>query len=188
MQFDDVLRTRRSHKQFSGAPMERELLETLVELATWAPNHKVSEPWRFTIVTPPHFPLLLDAMTAALGPEALTEKGQAKIAKGKAILLGAGGIIALRQVLEPGDAVRQREDYAACACAMQNMQLAAWARGWGSFWTTSEVWVGPRLAEFWHVGPEQTLVGALVFGRPALTMPAIRRLAPQAVTTWVGQP
>jgi nitroreductase len=45
----EALRARRSIGKLDGDVPEAELRE-LIELATWAPNHKLTEPWRFTVL------------------------------------------------------------------------------------------------------------------------------------------
>lgn len=37
---------RRTVKQFLPQPVARATLEQLIELAVWAPNHRLNEPWR----------------------------------------------------------------------------------------------------------------------------------------------
>ena len=46
----EVIRTRRNIKEFTDKSISRSEIETLLELATWAPNHRNTEPWRFVVV------------------------------------------------------------------------------------------------------------------------------------------
>ena len=177
-----AIRTRRSHKLFTGQPVTREVLEELVQLATWAPNHHYTEPWRFSVVGHARLPAMAEAIELQLGSEPAARNQAVKI---RGILSGAGAAIALRQVLTPGDAVREREDYAACCCAMQNIQLGAWSHGLGSYWTTSPAMIGEKLHAFWQVQPGEQLVGAIILGHPALQMPAIRHKPTSELTDWL---
>ncbi|MDX6726842.1 MAG: hypothetical protein QOK49_1647, partial [Baekduia sp.] len=52
MELEDAVRTRRTHKVFGPDPVPRETLEELLELARWAPNHHLTNPWRFRVVGP----------------------------------------------------------------------------------------------------------------------------------------
>lgn len=182
MDVSTAIRTRRSHKAFTGKPIDREALRQLVELATWAPNHRYTEPWRFSVVEGAKLAALADAVAQGLGAEPAALKQAEKI---RAILSGAAAAIGLRQQCSPGDPERDREDYAACCCAMQNLQLAAWERGYGSYWTTSPAIIGAELSGFWRVGAGERLIGAIVLGEPALTMPAVRHKQPDALTDWL---
>lgn len=182
-----AIRTRRSHKLFSGAHVSDHVLAELVELATWAPNHKFTEPWRFTVLPHRALPSLIAAVAAGLrDPDGtLTERGMAQADKIANILGPAGAAIAVRRVLSPNDAVRDREDYAACACAIQNIQLAAWEKGIASYWTTSPAFIGPKLAAFWHLLPGEELVGVVVLGTAAATVKPVRYKRPEEVTIWL---
>lgn len=181
-----AIATRRSHKLFTGKPVADAVLAQLVELATWAPNHKFTEPWRFTVVPQRALPSLLKAIEAALGTAdgSLDERGQQQYNKIADILRQAGGAIAVRQVLSPADPVREREDYAACACAMQNIQLGAWGMGIASYWTTSPAFIGPKLQNFWHCSAGELLVGVAVLGTAAGAAKAVRYRRPEELTIW----
>lgn len=181
MHLTDAILTRRSHKVFRGTAVPDADLQHCVDLAIWAPNHKFTEPWRFSILPKRHFTTLWTAIEAA----AESEKAKAKLGKLRDIVDGAGGAIAVRQVIAAGDAEREREDYAACAIACQHIQLAAWERGWASYWTTSPGFIGGSLQQFWHVGPDERLVGVLFLGEAALDMPAVRRHPADTITDWL---
>ncbi|HEY2937112.1 MAG TPA: nitroreductase family protein, partial [Gaiellaceae bacterium] len=46
----EAIRTRRTHKSFAPEPVPREELEALFELARFAPNHNLTQPWRFRVL------------------------------------------------------------------------------------------------------------------------------------------
>ena len=52
MQLDEAIRTRRTHKAFRSDPVPDAVLDELFELARWAPNHHVTNPWRFHVIGP----------------------------------------------------------------------------------------------------------------------------------------
>ncbi len=181
-----AIRTRRSHKQFTGAAVPDQVLSELVELATWAPNHRLTEPWRFAVVRHERLPALLHAIEHGLRHEGGDEQKIAlQVQKAKAVLHGAGGVITLLRHASPDDPLLDREDYAACACAMQNMQLAAWEQGFGSFWSTGGHFVGRALRGFWRAEPHDEVVGALILGVPSGELPAHRRKSLQDLMYFV---
>ena len=47
---DELIRTRRTHKAFGPDPVPHAVLLELFELARWAPNHHVTDPWRFRVL------------------------------------------------------------------------------------------------------------------------------------------
>jgi nitroreductase len=180
---DDAIKTRRSHKLFNGTPVAATTVRELLELAIWAPNHKRTEPWRFAVARGPRLAELADASAAMLAP--LGDKAQGKIDKTRAMLQSAGAVIAVSQVRSPQDPERDREDYAAVACAIEHVMLGAVARDLVSYWTTSGALIGKALSPFWQVGPGEDLVGAVVIGGPLLTMPAMRIRSVDDVTRWL---
>jgi nitroreductase len=181
MHVTDAILSRRSHKIFRGTPIPDADLKHLITLAIWAPNHKFTEPWRFTVVPKRAFGDLWSAVQAA----ADNDKARSKLAKLKEIIDGAGGAIAVRQVRSPDQPERDREDYAACAIACQHIQLGAWEQGWASYWTTSPGFLGGSLAAFWRTAADETLVGVIFLGEAAIEMPAVRRQSADAVAVWL---
>ena len=181
MQLSQAILTRRSHKVFRPTPVPDADLAHLLELAIWAPNHKFTEPWRFTVLPKRSFDQLWSAVESA----ADSEKARAKLGKLKDIVDGAGGAIAVRQLRSPDQPERDLEDYAACAIACQHIQLGAWERGWASYWTTSPGFIGGDLAQFWRTAPDERLIGVVFLGQPVLEMPAVRRNPAASVAVWL---
>ncbi len=181
MHVDDAIHHRRSHKLFNGTLVPETTVRELIELATWAPNHKRTEPWHFAVVRGDR---LRDLAEAATGP--LTgAKPDGKLEKLRTMLSTAGAVIAVSYTRSPEDPERDREDYAACACAIENLMLGVVARGLGSYWTTSAALIGDAMVPFWQVGPGETLIGAVVIGGAAVEMPAVRHKSVDAVTRWL---
>ena len=48
----EAIRARRSIKDFTDEPIDRETVESLLELAVLAPNHRMTQPWRFVVLGP----------------------------------------------------------------------------------------------------------------------------------------
>src|SRR6266576_3735918 len=100
MDFDALVRTRRTHKAYDPAPVDPVVLDELFELARWAPNHHLTNPWRFRVLGP----AALAALKAAAGPE-----NAAKLER-------APTLVAASVVQGGEDPVADDEDYAAGAC------------------------------------------------------------------------
>jgi len=122
MDVDTAIRTRRTHKAFKPEPVEREVLDDLFELATWAPNHNLTNPWRFRVVGP----RALERLKVAAGPEAATKLDRAPTLVVCSCVLG-------------GDEVQDEEDLYATACAAYIVLLAAHGRGLAGYWRTPSV-------------------------------------------------
>jgi nitroreductase len=186
MDLEHAILTRRSHKLFDGTPIARQTLTDLVALAVWAPNHKRTEPWRFAAVHGERLRALREAAVAALQagggePEAVA----GKVAKLTALLDGAGAVVAVSWQRSPNDGVRDREDYAATACAAYALMLGAHGRGLASYLTTSASLCGDGLRGFWHLEAGEELLGVVVLGGAAVAMPAKRSKTAADLLRWV---
>jgi len=118
----DLIRSRRTHKSFGADPVPAELLDELLGLARWAPNHHRTNPWRFRIV----------------GPETL---GRLKEAAGtvEAPKLDRAPTLVISSAVLSGDLQQDEEDICATACAIYAVLLAAHARGLAGYWRTPRV-------------------------------------------------
>jgi nitroreductase len=158
MDVETAIRTRRTHKAFAPEPVPREQLEQLLELASWAPNHNLTVPWRFRVLGP----VTLARLKEAAGPEGATKLERAPTMVVVSCALG-------------GDPDQDEEDLHATAVAAYIVLLAAHGRGLAGYWRT------PRLlreeAGRAAVGlPEgERFVGLLHLGRPRQERPAPER-------------
>src|SRR5665648_323658 len=112
MDVETAIRTRRTHKAFAPEPLSRELLDELLELANWAPNHNLTVPWRFRVVGPAS----LQRLKAAAGPDGATKLDRCPTMVVVSSVLG-------------GDPVQDEEDLHATAVASYIVLLAAHDRG-----------------------------------------------------------
>jgi nitroreductase len=150
MDVEQAIRDRRTHKAFGPEPVDRQTLDELLELARWAPNHNLTNPWRFRV----------------LGPEALAKLKQAAGEEGAAKLDRAPTLVAA-SVVQTGDEVQDEEDVSASAAAVYIVLLAAHARGLVGYWRTPGVLRtgagrealgvarGERVLGLIHLGPQR---------------------------------
>jgi nitroreductase len=122
MDVETAIRTRRTHKAFRPQPVPREVIDELLELARWAPNHNLTNPWRFRVLGP----RALERLKEAAGPEAAAKLDRAPT-------------LVVCSCVTTGDPVRDEEDLHATACAAYVVLLAAHARGLAGYWRTPEV-------------------------------------------------
>ena len=92
MQLDELIRTRRTQKAYEPAPVAPEVLDELFELARWAPNHHLTNPWRFRVLGP----AALEALKAAAGPEAASKLDRAPTLVAASVVRASSGGIAVR--------------------------------------------------------------------------------------------
>jgi len=153
-------------------------VELAVEAATYAPNHRGTEPWRFHLLGPTAVrnvcELNADIVTSSKGAEAGAKKLKRWLEMPGWLVVtcvqkGNAGAAAASMAEKPGGIAR--EDYAACCCAVQNLCLSLHANGIGTKWTTGAVNFDPRFASAASLPLDEYVVGTLWFGTPA-TMPS----------------
>src|SRR4051812_21510054 len=149
MDVDTAIRTRRTHKAFRPDQVPRKILGELFELARWAPNHNLTNPWRFRVVGPRS----LERLKRAAGPEAAAKLDRAPTLVVCSCVLG-------------GDPVQDEEDLHATACAAYIVLLAAHGRGLAGYWRTPEVLrtVAGRAAV--DLGDDERFVSLIHLGWP----------------------
>jgi len=122
MDVEDAIRSRRTHKVFAPDPVPRDVLDELLELARWAPNHHLTNPWRFRVLGP----VALARLKAAAGPEAAAKLDRAPT-------------LVAATVIRSEDPVQAQEDLCATACAVYAVLLSAQGRGLAGYWRTPGV-------------------------------------------------
>lgn len=147
MHVDEAIRSRRTIKAYAAEPVAADVLESLFELARWAPNHHLTEPWRFRVLGAQ----ALARLRAAAGPEAA-----GKLERAPTLIVSTA--------LLSGDPVQDEEDLHATACATYIVLLGAHARGLGGYWRTPEVLrtAGGRAA--CGIGDDERFVGLIHLG------------------------
>jgi nitroreductase len=172
------MRARRTTNQFLRQKVSRQLVLDAIELARWAPNHHLTEPW--------HFYLLGDEMIAAsakLIGEIVTEKKTAELGefKAKAAAVIPGWL--LLTCTKTVDELQQREDYASCCCAAQNLALYLSEAGVATKWTTGLVTRDQRFFDLLGIDAEKELVvGLFWYGYPKILPGQSRKDVGEIVT------
>jgi nitroreductase len=149
MEVSEAIRTRRTHKAFKPEPVDRAVLDELFELARWAPNHNLTNPWRFRVIGP----RALERLKAAAGPEAAGKLDRAPTLVVCSCVLG-------------GDEVQDEEDLHATACAAYIVLLAAHGRGLAGYWRTPSVMRTPAGRAAVGLGDDERFVSLIHLGRP----------------------
>jgi nitroreductase len=149
---DDLIRTRRTHKAFGSEPVPHETLLELFELARWAPNHHLTDPWRFRV----------------LGPNAHAALKQAAedFKPGSGSKLDRAPTLIVASARQTGDPEQDREDVLASAVAAYIVLLAAHARGLAGYWRTLPVLEHPAGRAAVGLPGDETAIGLLHLGDP----------------------
>jgi nitroreductase len=165
-----LLRSRRSIKPADMDPerdVDRELIVTLLENASWAPTHGLTEPWRFRVYSG-------DARRGlASGLQTLYREttSAAEFREDKHEKLGVNPLLApviIVAWVEPqvGGKIPEIEEIEAGACALQNLALSAVAAGLGSFWSSPPLIYTPQFNQWLGIGEAHRCLGLIYLGWP----------------------
>ena len=167
MHTHEALLTRRTAHRWIPGTLPEGALERALTAAHHAPNHTLTWPWRFTIIGPVCRKNLADLyVELKSGSNTLTKE---QITSYRAKILNPCELVVVSQI-RCDEPFRAKEDYASCACAIQNMALSLWAEGVSSKWSTGKV---TRHAETYRLTGvdlyEQEIVGFVWAGYPVRT-------------------
>jgi nitroreductase len=169
---EEAIRTRRTHKAFGPSEVEPELIAELIDLATCAPNHHLTNPWRFRV----------------LGPatrERLMELAEADKPGSAAKLRRAPTLIAVT-ALFTGDEAQHREDLLATGVAAYLVLLGAHARGLAAYWRTVPLLDGVDARELLGLDSAESPVGLLYLGTPVQEQRAPERAPVSEILTFLA--
>jgi nitroreductase len=168
MDVETAIRTRRTHKAFGPEPLARGEIDELLELASWAPNHHLTVPWRFRVV----------------GPETLRRLKEVAGPEGAAKLDRAPTLIVVSCVLS-GDPVEEEEDLHATAAASYVVLLAAHARGLAGYWRTPGILRSAEGRAAVSLPDEERFVALIHLGNPRQDKAAPDRPNADQTTTYL---
>lgn len=167
----EAIHSRRTWKSFSGDPLTREELEELFELARWAPNHKLSQPWRFRVIGPATRAKLIE-IAAAQARDAAPEGADPDAVAAAAVkkLDRSPTLIAVSSVRNP-DPRLDVEDFSSSSVAAYILLLAATERGYASFWRSPGVLQSIAGSAAVGIDPGEEPLGLIYLGRPGSVAP-----------------
>jgi nitroreductase len=164
----DAIRSRRTHKRYGPEPVDEATLRDLLDLARFAPNHHLTQPWRFR----------------ALGPETRA-RIEAAAGETEAMKLRRAPTLVLATASLSGDPLTDEEDLHATAAAVYAVLLGATERGLASYWRTPACFGEPAVREALGLGADERVVALIHLGPPASDPPAKERLPLADVLTFL---
>lgn len=159
------IRGRRTTASFLTQAVDRKLILAAIEVARWAPNHHLTEPWHFYVLGNNKIREFVE-LTRTI----VTERKGAEIGdfKANAHAKIPGWLVVTCKRSE--DELLQWEDYASCACAIQNLMLYLSEAGVATKWATGAITRDERL--FALLGADSSAeraVGIIWYGYPKVT-------------------
>lgn len=181
----EAITRRRSIKKFTDRKPTREEIEQLLQAAVQAPNHRMTEPWRFYVLGPQ----ARWAYGEALGrrkakrvedPEAAEMVVQKVAQEHKSLPL----MVAVAITQDENPEIRE-EDYASAFMAVQNLSLAAFSMGLGAHIKTGGVMTDPAARSAVGVGADERIVAIVNLGEPVEVPEGKERKSAAELTIWV---
>jgi nitroreductase len=173
--FAELARSRRTHMLVDrDREVAPELIERLCELATWAPNHKKTWPWRFASLTGVARERLGEAFVADMIDHDFGDEG--KRAKTLTKYTRAPNVLVIGCASHDNPTIHA-ENRDAVAAAVQTLLLGATAAGLASFWSTPPLIDARRVLDLCGFEPDDRLVAVIYLGVPAGTVEAPPRPA-----------
>lgn len=184
----EAIRGRRSIGRVKPDPVDREIIEAILEAASWAPSHHNTQPWRFVVMTGDGRGKLGEgyARVAAAGaPDLAGEELEERLRKERLKAFRAPVVIAA--ICSPSDdprAVRE-EELAAAQIAVQNLLLAAHAFGLGAIWRSGQPMFDPLMKEQFELRADEEIVAFIYAGYPDMTPAVPQRKPVTDKTIWL---
>lgn len=177
-EFAEVLSGRRTIELFLQTKVSSAIVEEAIELATWAPNHYVTEPWHFYAMGDETrercLKLCRELVTAKKGEKAGDFKYKSWSEK-------PGWLVVTCE--RSDDSLMQNENYAACCAAVQNLALYFWKSGVGMKWTTGDITRDSRFFDILGLSEDtEFVVGLIWYGYPKVVPTQSRRPLSESMT------
>lgn len=162
--YADLVRSRRTHMLVDRQrEIPASVIDALCNLATWAPNHKKTWPWRFASLTGDARLRLGEAFVADMierdfGDEGKRQKTLTKYGRTPNILVVG--------CAAHDNATIHEENRDAVAAAIQTLLLGATAEGIATYWSTPPLTDSPRVRELCGFADDDRIVAVVYLGWP----------------------
>ncbi|MEO6316231.1 MAG: nitroreductase [Chitinophagaceae bacterium] len=189
-QLNSVIRARRSHfpKQYNaGKQVDDAIIDQLLENANWAPTHKLTEPWRFTVFTGKGLQTFAGLQASVYKNSVGAAFREDNYQKLLATPLLASHIISIGMKRHAETNIPEYEEIAAVACAVQNMHLTATAYNIGCYWTTGGVTNTAAAKPFFNLNAADKLMGFFYVGVVAVPSPPGKRGSIADKIKWIRE-
>ena len=182
----EAMRTRRSIGKVGPERPPKEVIERVLEAATWAPTHHKTQPWRFYVLAGRAREALGDVMAESKAAHVPVHKAEAKMEKARKKPLRAPVVIVVAVNPSQDEDVVEIEEIAATAAAVENMLLAAHGMGLGAMWRTGDACYDPKIQAFFGLQEPARLLGFVYLGYAAMSPPRASRIPAEELTVWMG--
>tara|TARA_B100000700_G_scaffold241546_1_gene268841 strand:- start:145 stop:696 length:552 start_codon:yes stop_codon:yes gene_type:complete len=162
MEIAQAIKRRRTIHIFSKKSVSREVIEKSIVAANQAPCHRRTFPWRFTSIGMKKRERLYQLqLTLKFGDKPIDQSSLKKI---RDKMLNPSHLLIATQI-STDNQVQRLEDYAACACAIQNLSLSLVDDDVGCKWSTGKITSDPNTYKIAEINPsEEDIIGFIWIG------------------------
>ena len=179
MPLAEAIHSRRTTHLYKNITPPASVIQRGISLAQQAPNHKLTQPWHFYLIGKETAGKIAQANAKLVTEKKGEQAGANKLAR----WLAMPGWMAITCQRTPDNPLREQEDYAACCCAAQNLQLYLWSQGIGMKWGTGAITRDQALFDLLGIESEKEfVVGLFSYGYPAKTPDPPRKAGGGVVT------
>jgi len=188
---NELIRKRRSvfQNQYTGARVDDAIVRQMIENATWAPNHKLTEPWHFVVYAGEGIQRLAKAQSD-LYKRVTEADGSYKEDRYQNLLTKAAlssHIIVVGMKRDPKKSLPEWEELGAVFCAVENMYLTATAYGVGCYLSTGGITNFEGAKALFGLGADDKLLGFMHVGIPKGELPDSRRKPVEEKMQWIAK-
>ena len=178
MELAQAIQKRRTIHIFSNKSVPNEVVEKSIFAANQAPCHRRTFPWRFTNIGIKKRELLYQLqLTLKFGDQPTDESSLKKI---RDKMFNPSHLLIASQI-STDNQIQKLEDYAACACAIQNLSLSLVENYVGCKWSTGKITKDPNTYQIVEISPsEEEIIGFIWIGYgaepPLIKRPSIKTI------------
>lgn len=180
---------RKSTKIFKKTePISKEAVETIIEAAIQAPNHHITEPWKFFVMQGENMQQFYDAAMEFQKNRDISEQEfeRMKVKMISKTMVAPTVILAVYSKNKNKTRVKYEEDILAVGAAIQNMLVQATSMGIDSIWKTGPVYNATEVKSALGIEEDEEVVGAIFFGENDNAKELLRkRTDKQEKTIWL---
>ncbi len=190
-QINAVIKNRRSiyPKQYQkGKVVPDEIIRQILENANYAPNHKKTEPWRFTVFSGEGLRYFAELQAGIYKQYSGSSYNEGRYQKLLEYPLHSSHVISIGMKRNEKNILPEIEEIEATACAVQNMFLTVTAYGLGSYWTTAGITYFKEAKEYFGLSENDKLLGFFYIGyvEKPFSLPA-KRTSIEAKVKWINK-
>ena len=188
-ELNKLIKSRRSTKPryFNGEKIADDIVWQILENASWAPSHALTQPWRFKVFADEGLKKLANFQADLYQKLTPEEKFNSdKYTRMKTNVLNCSHVVVICMERQKSEKIPEIEEIEAVACSVQNMALTAAAYGICSFWGSGGVTYTKELKDFLGLGEKDLCLGYLYLGYSDNPATLSRRDPIQEKVEWIN--